>query len=68
ARELGVSPEGLRGWVKQDRTDRGEDRAGELTSAEREERTRLPRQPVEQHKTSEVLRKAAAYFAAETTR
>ncbi|WP_454130999.1 transposase [Kitasatospora aureofaciens] len=37
ARELGVSPEGLRGWVKQDRTDPGEGRPGDLTSPEREE-------------------------------
>ncbi|MEE1783381.1 transposase [Streptomyces sp. SP17BM10] len=44
ARELGVSPEGLRGWVKQHKTDRGESRPGELTTAEREELTRLRRQ------------------------
>ncbi|MGW7586898.1 transposase [Kitasatospora sp. NPDC054768] len=68
ARELGVSPEGLRGWVKQDKTDRGEGRPDELTSAEREELTRLRRQTVEQQKTIEILRKAAAYFATETTR
>ncbi|MFJ4672517.1 transposase [Kitasatospora purpeofusca] len=68
ARELGVSPEGLRGWVKQDRADRGEGQPGELTSPEREELARLRRQNLEQQKTIEILRKAAAYFAAETNR
>ncbi|UKZ03871.1 transposase (plasmid) [Streptomyces viridifaciens] len=68
ARELGVSPEGLRGWVKQDRTDPGEGRPGDLTSPEREELARLRRQNLEQQKTIEILRKAAAYFAAETNR
>ncbi|WP_224280694.1 transposase [Streptomyces sp. LS1784] len=68
ARELGVSPEGLRGWVKQDRTDRGEGRPSDLTSPEPEELARLRRQNLEQQKTIEILRKAAAYFAAETNR
>ncbi|WP_405018268.1 transposase [Kitasatospora sp. NBC_00070] len=58
ARELGVSPEGLRSWVKQDQADRGEGSAGELTSAEREELRRLRRQNLEQQQTIEVLKKA----------
>ncbi|MGY0055045.1 transposase [Streptomyces sp. LZ34] len=36
-RDLGVSSESLRGWVKRDRIDRGEDNTGELTSVEGEE-------------------------------
>jgi transposase len=68
ARELGVSPEGLRNWVNRDTADRGRGKPGELTSTEREELVRLRRQTVEQQKTIEILRKAAAYFAAETTR
>ena len=47
ARELGVSPEGLRGWVKQDRTDRGQGPAGALTSDEREELRRVRRELAE---------------------
>ena len=43
ARDLGVSPEGLRGWVKQAKVDRGEGPAGVLTTAEREELVRLRR-------------------------
>ncbi|MFF3070031.1 hypothetical protein ACFVSN_30400 [Kitasatospora sp. NPDC057904] len=54
--------------MKQDRTDRGEGRPGELTSPERKELARLHRQNLEQQKTIEILRKAAAYFAAETNR
>ncbi|MDI3309744.1 MAG: transposase [Acetobacteraceae bacterium] len=41
ARELGVNPEALRGWVKRDRIDRGEGAPGELTTAEWEELARL---------------------------
>jgi transposase len=66
ARELGVSPEGLRGWVKQAKVDRGEGSAGALTSAEREELVRLRRKDREQQQTIEILKKAAAFFATET--
>ncbi|MGW1093347.1 transposase [Streptomyces sp. NPDC002596] len=48
AREIGVSAEGLRNWVKQDTIDRGQGAPGELTSAEREELRRLRRQNREQ--------------------
>ena len=65
ARELGVSPEGLRGWVKQDRTDRGEGPAGALTSDEREELRRIRRELAEVKKANEILVKAAAFFAKE---
>ncbi|WP_331731019.1 transposase (plasmid) [Kitasatospora sp. NBC_00070] len=66
ARELGVSPEGLRGWVKQDRTDRGEGAPGALTTTEKEELQRLRRENREQQQTIEILKKAAAFFAKET--
>ncbi|MCC3650643.1 transposase [Streptomyces sp. S07_1.15] len=68
ARELGVSAEGLRNWVKQDTVDRGQGAPGELTSAEREELRRLRRQNREQAETIEVLRKAAVFFAQESDR
>jgi len=63
ARELGVSAEGLRGWVKQAAIDRGEGPTGALTTAEREELVRLRRKVREQEQTIEVLGKAAAFFA-----
>jgi transposase len=66
ARELGVSPEGLRGWVKQDRVDRGQGVGGEVSTAEREELRRLRREVAELRMEKEILKKAAAFFARET--
>lgn len=68
ARELGVSAEGLRNWVKQAKIDRGEGPAGALTSDEKEELRRLRRQNREQQQTIEVLRKATVFFARESDR
>jgi transposase len=65
ARELGVSPEGLRGWVKQAQVDRGEGPAGALTSDEREELRRVRRENADLKKANEILVKAAAFFAKE---
>ncbi|MFD3536873.1 transposase [Streptomyces sp. NPDC058664] len=56
ARELGVSPEGLRNWVRREQADRGEGTAGKLTGAEREELKRLRRQNREQQQTIEILK------------
>ncbi|MER7959330.1 transposase [Streptomyces sp. NPDC096030] len=67
ARDLGVSPEGLRNWVKQAKADRGEG-AGALTTAEREELVRLRRKVREQEATIEVLGKATAFFAQQKTK
>jgi transposase len=63
ARDLGVSPEGLRGWVKQAKADRGEGPSGALSSAEREELAQLRRKVRELEKTVDVLGKATAFFA-----
>ncbi|MFE7404492.1 transposase [Streptomyces sp. NPDC057557] len=68
ARDLGVSPEGLRGWVKQAKVDRGEGRAGTLTSAEREELAQLRRKVRELEKTVDILGKATAFFAQDKMR
>ncbi|MCI0383713.1 transposase [Streptomyces sp. CNQ085] len=60
ARGLGVSPEGLRGWVKQAKADRGEGPAGVLSSDEKEELRRLRRlrrENREQQQTIEILKK-----------
>lgn len=65
ARELGVSPESLRNWVKQAQTDRGQGPAGALTSGEKEELRQLRREVAEVRKANEILVKAAALFAKE---
>ncbi|MCX5152078.1 transposase [Streptomyces sp. NBC_00320] len=68
AREIGVSAEGLRNWVNQDKTNRGQGPAGGLTTAEREELVRLRRKVREMEQTIEVLGKATAFFANHKTK
>jgi transposase len=63
ARELGVSPEGLRGWVKQARVDAGGGTPSSLTSAGREELAALRRRVREQDQVINILKKAAVLFA-----
>ena len=44
ARELGIHPEAMRTWIRQDQADRGE-RSDRPTTAEQEELRRLRRRP-----------------------
>ena len=68
ARELGLSHETLRNWVKRDRIDRGQGEPGELTISQLEELRQLRRRVVELEAEREILRRAAAYFAKEMGR
>lgn len=64
ARSLGISDGALAAWVKE---FDGRDRGG-LDEDERAELIRLRRELAEVTEEREILRKAAAYFAKETTR
>jgi transposase len=63
AKELGVSYNSLRSWMKQAEIDQGE-REG-LTTEERQELRKLRKENRILRQEREILRKAAAFFARE---
>jgi transposase len=67
ARDLGVSLETLRAWLKQADLDSGQ-RTDGLTTAEREELGRLRREVRTLRMEREILVKASAFFAREIER
>jgi transposase len=66
ARDLGVSAETLRLWVRQAEVDTGRGRPGDLTTLEHEELVRLRREVKTLQMERDILKKAAAFFAKET--
>jgi len=64
ARELGLNPETLRTWIRQEEADRGE-RGDRPTTAEVEELRRLRKELAELRRANEILKAASAYFAQE---
>ncbi len=64
ARDLGMHPETLRLWVRQDEADDGS-RADRLASAEHEELTSLRRENRELRRANEILKAASVFFARE---
>ena len=65
AREFEPSGQTIRNWIKQAEIDAGERRDG-LTTAERQELSRLRREIKQLRLEREILAKAAAWFARET--
>ena len=71
ARDLQINDTTLGNWVKADRAERGEpDSSGllPLTAEERAELTRLRRENAKLKSERGILKKAAAFFATESTR
>lgn len=68
ARDLGLTETSVRGWVRQADVDAGGGGAtGALTTSEREELAALRRENKTLRMEREVLKKATAFFAKETT-
>lgn len=69
ARDLGVNYKTLGNWVRGEREQRAADAVpGALSEHERLELRRLRKEVADLKVEREILRKAAAYFAKETTR
>lgn len=64
AKKLGVHPEAMRNWIRQDEADRG-DRSDRPTTSELEVIRQLKREVAELRRANEILKAASAYFAAE---
>lgn len=64
AAQLGVHPEALRGWIRQDQADHGE-RHDRPTTAETEELRRLRKEVAELRRANEILKAASIFFAQE---
>lgn len=67
AEDLDLTETALRDWVKRADIDAGEGPPGALTTAERDELTRLRRENKRLQMEREILKKAAAFFAKENT-
>jgi transposase len=67
ARDLDLTESSLHNWVNRARADRGKGKPGVLTTAEREELTRLRKDVRELKMERDILKKAAAFFAKENS-
>ena len=67
ARDLDLTESSLRNWVKQAEIDGGRGPADALTSEEKEELRRLRRENKTLKMERDILKKATAFFAKEST-
>ena len=67
AKEMGLTESALRKWVKQAQIDCQSDPQGQLTSAERQELNELRRELKRVQMERDFLKKAATFFARESS-
>ena len=67
ARELDLTETAVRAWIKQAEVDAGKGESGALTTSEREELAMLRREVKTLRTEREILKRATAFFAKETT-
>ena len=67
ARDLDLTESAVRAWVQQDDVDRGHGPPGALTSDEQMELRRLRQEVRRLREEREILKKATAFFAREST-
>ena len=65
AADLGIGPESLRGWVRQEQADAAGGTPSTLATAERDRLTALERENRELRKANEILKAASVFFAKE---
>jgi transposase len=63
ARELGIGPESLRGWLKQAEIDTG--RRQGVSTADKERIAQLERENRELRRANDILKAASVFFATE---
>jgi transposase len=68
AKDLDLTESALRNWVREADGDAGKESAGALTGAEREELVRLRKEVRHLEMERDFLKKAAAFFAKETSK
>ena len=67
ARDLDLTESSLRNWVKQAQVDSGKGARGSLTTAEQEELRQLRREIRRVKMERDILKRATAFFAKEST-